>query len=176
MSLRKTIRVVDMPEYQEYLVAWALYSKEKREYPKFKRLGLDKSENPLERLRAFERKEKNSKVCKDFYAAKRKYETAYAKTRLKERGIELTELNELTISQALEINAPVTFEEIRKTNRSERISDEELTRREQAAEECLKYLNKKTGYTSQRYDPTLEDNDPLPDSSIAKEESYNEEK
>ena len=151
------MRVIDMPEYQEYVIASGAYRREKSEYPKFTRLQLDQSSNPMERLRAFERKQENSRVCKAYYAAKKKYEIAYAQLKLKEKGIELNPLSELTLAEALEIHAPVTLEELRKNNKEENISERELAIREKMLEEYKATFTRSPA--AKKHDPTFGDFD-----------------
>lgn len=121
------VKITELPEYQEYVSISALYSWEKREYPKFVELGLDKSINREDRMRAFERKEQNSKICKAYYAAKKKYRSKLAQIQLREKGMEhaIVELvvDDVTIAETCGFQIPTSMKDIVRDREKEAIAE-----------------------------------------------------
>ena len=99
------------PEFQEYVQALLLYKQVKSAYPKFlERFGhWQTSKNPLERAKFYDEKEKNSQVCKDYYAVKKRYKETIARAELEARGYKLSAT---ALAEIAAIEIPVSMQDI----------------------------------------------------------------
>lgn len=99
------------PEFQEYVQVLLLYKQVKSAYPKFlERFGHWRtSKNPLERVKFYDEKAKNSQVCKDFYAMKKRYKETIARAELETRGYNFSAT---TLAEIAAIEIPVSMQDI----------------------------------------------------------------
>jgi hypothetical protein len=105
------------PEFQEYVQALLLYKQVKSAYPKFlERFGhWQTSKNPLERAKFYDEKEKNSQVCKDYYAVKKRYKETIARAELEARGYKLSAT---ALAEIAAIEIPVSMQDIINSNKT----------------------------------------------------------
>jgi hypothetical protein len=104
-------------EFQEYVQALLLYKQIKSAYPKFlERFGHWRtSKNPLERAKFYDEKEKNSQVCKDYYAVKKRYKETIARAELEARGYNLSAT---ALAEIAAIEIPVSMQDIINSGKS----------------------------------------------------------
>lgn len=93
------------PEFTEYMTAIFKYKDEFKRWKQIKRLKLNLSENPLERLQHFEAQERFKRECRIYAAAKDKYESFRIKKRLGNMSIE-------KIASMLDIVIPTSMEDL----------------------------------------------------------------
>lgn len=162
---------------KEWTSAYELYCKQCSVNSQLARRLKDRTDDAAELLKMRQKREFR-KQCQVYREATEKWAARQIAHKLKEKGIKNPSLNVFDVAKILELDLVTTGKDLamleKEQAKEKSLTNEELARRSDAAEEYLKYLNKKTGYVHKSYDPTFGDNDPLPESSIA-EEAQNEE-
>jgi hypothetical protein len=82
-----------LPEYQEYLLILLEYKQSQSKHTLFLNSSghLETSSNPLDRAKFYDERARNSKMCKRFYAAKKRYIQAVALASLEEVDLDATD-------------------------------------------------------------------------------------
>jgi hypothetical protein len=116
------IKFLELPEYKEYVDVLRRYKAAKSYYMTFlNRFGdLEFSADPLERARFFDEKALHSRICKEYYYAKTKYQKAAAKVELLEKGIKLPAISTSTATQTY---IPVSMEDITKLEETRKATE-----------------------------------------------------
>jgi hypothetical protein len=123
MRVKELSQMIDratLPEYQEYVQMLLIYKKAKKDYPIFvSQYGwMKNSENPLERAKWYDEKEKNTRINKLYYAVRAKYKDAAARAEFAARKIDLSVVD---IAEIVGIEIPVKMCDIVKSER--KVSD-----------------------------------------------------
>jgi hypothetical protein len=123
MRVKELGQMIDratLPEYQEYVQMLLIYKQAKKDYPIFvSQYGwMKNSENPLERARWYDEKEKNTRINKLYYAVRAKYKDAAARAEFAARKIDLSVVD---IAEIAGIEIPAKMCDIIKSER--KVSD-----------------------------------------------------
>lgn len=105
-----------LPEYQEYVQMLLIYKKAKREYPIFvaQYSWMKNSENPLERAKWYDEKERNTQINKLYYAVRAKYKDAIARAEFSAKKINLSVVD---LAEIVGIEIPVSMNDIIKSEK-----------------------------------------------------------
>lgn len=81
---------MNLPEYQEYVLILLEYKQSQSKHTLFLNSSghLETSSNPLDRAKFYDERARNSKMCKKFYAAKKRYIQAVALASLEEVALD----------------------------------------------------------------------------------------
>ncbi len=174
MSFAKAVNRTSMPEFQEYCTELLLYKRAQSSHALFMQRfrELENSSDVLERARFYDEKKAFSQSCKKYYAARKSYEAAVARSEIKERGIKtLTDADILRLAQ---IQVPMALKDLIELERKERVAASFTQKEFEMVKEAQKLrkdqfrakatLSLLDGFISSetRNDPTFEDFEDLP--------------